>query len=136
MAEKKLKDKRYVLELTEDQMRVTKTALEEYFRLRMGQDFDLNSDMASINVDLSPENPNHDWLFDKYIARRDHMHQVMRAFFAIAFEPSGYLKEKTEDMLIAECIWDAMRVAMGISRWGEALQTGSEPSPKIEVKEE
>lgn len=136
MASKKTKRKTYVFELTEEQMRVTKNALEEYFRLRMGQDFDFDNDLAAINVDLSPENPNHKRLFDMYIARRDHMHELMNAFFRIAFEPSGYLKEKTEDMLIAECIWDAMRVAMGISRWGEALQTGSEPSPKIEVKEE
>lgn len=70
-----------------------------------------------------------------YIARRDHLEEVMRAFFRIAFEPTGYLKEKTDDMLIAECIWDAIRCVMGLSRWEQPLHTGSEPVPKIEVSE-
>ena len=99
----------------------------------MGQDFDFCNDIASLNVDLSPENPNHERLFDMYIARRDHIQEVMRAFFRIAFEPTGYLKEKTDDMLIAECICDAIRCVRGLSNWGSPLHTGSEPVPKIKV---
>jgi hypothetical protein len=99
----------------------------------MGQDFDFCNDIASLNVDMSPENPNHERLFDMYIARRDHMQEVMRAFFRIAFEPTGYLKEKTDDMLIAECIWDAIRCVRGLSNWSSPLHTGSEPVPKIEI---
>ena len=127
--------KKYTIELTENQVGVIQNALEEYFRLRMGQDFDFCNDIASLNVDMSPENQNHKWLFDMYIARRDHMQEVMRAFFRIAFEPTGYLKEKTDDMLIAECIWDAIRCERGLSRWEQPLHTGSEPVPKIKVSE-
>ena len=127
--------KKYTIELTENQVRVIQNALEEYFRLRMGQDFDFCNDIASLNVDLSPENQNHKWLFDMYIARRDHMQEVMRAFFRIAFEPTGYLKEKTDNMLIAECIWNAIRCVRGLSRWEQPLHTGSEPVPRIEITE-
>ena len=128
-------EKKYTIELTENQVSVIQNALEEYFRLRMGQYFEFCDDLASINADLSPDNPNHERLFDMYIARRDHMEEVMRVFFRIAFEPTGYLKEKTDDMLIAECIWDAIRCTRGLSNWGSPLHTGSEPVPKIEVSE-
>jgi len=122
---------KYTIELTDPQMSVTQKALEEYFRLRMGQDFEFCNDLASMNTDLSPDNPNHDWIFDMYIARRDHLQELLKAFFWIAFEPTGHLKEKTDDMMIAECIWDAIRFARGKSRWNSPFQIGSEPSPKI-----
>lgn len=127
--------KKYRIELTEEQMRLTEKALEEWMRLRMGQDMDLSHDMASINRDLSPENPNHKIIFDQYIQRRDHLRALMTAFFRIAFEPYGYLTEKTDEMMTCECIWDAVRFARGNSRWSEPFQIGSEPSPKIEVIE-
>lgn len=127
--------KKYTIELTENQVRVIQNALEEYFRLRMGQDTEFCTDMAGLNTDLSPDNPHHELIFDRYIQRRNHMQEVMRAFFRIAFEPTGYLKEKTDDMLIAECIWDAIRCVRGLSRWEQPLHTGSEPVPKIKVSE-
>lgn len=126
---------KYKITLTENQLRVVRVALEEYFRLRMGQDFDFSSDLAAMNVDLSQDNPNHEWIFDRYIARRDHMQEVLRAFFRIAFEPQGYLEKKTDDMLIAEDIWDQIRVTLGISRWNSALHVSEEPLPEIEVVE-
>ena len=128
--------KKYRIELTEEQMRLTEKALEEWMRLRMGQDMDLTNDMASINRDLSQENPNHKIIFDQYIQRRDHLRAVMTAFFRIAFEPYGYLTEKTDDMMVCECIWDAVRFYRGHSRWSKPFQIGSEPSPKIEVIED
>jgi len=73
--------------------------------------------------------------FDAFIHRRDHLRELMYAFFRIAFEPIGCLKEKTEDMMIAECIWDAIRFARGHSRWDRPFVIGSEPVPKI-AKEE
>lgn len=128
--------KKYTIELTENQVRVIQNSLEEYFRLRMGQDTEFCTDIAGLNADLSPDNPHHELIFDRYIQRRDHMEEVMRAFFRIAFEPTGYLKEKTDDMLIAEYIWDAIRCVRGLSNWGSLLHTGSEPVPKIKISGE
>ena len=126
----------YTLTLTEQQARVVQNALEEYFRLRMGQDDDFCGDLARMETDLDPENPEHERLFDLYIARRDHMQELMRAFFKIAFEPSGHLKEKSKDMMIAECVWDSIRFARGLSRWSSPFHIGPEPCPKIERREE
>lgn len=126
---------KYTIELTEKQLSTVQNALEEWFRLRMGQEMDFCNDLAEMNADLSPENPDHDRIFNDYIARRDHMREVMKCFFRIAFEPYGYLQEKTEDMLIAETIWDAIRCVRGLSRWGKPLVLGGEPCPKI-TKEE
>ena len=63
--------KKYRITLTEEQARVTQIALEEYMRLRMGQDMDFCDDIAAIGTDLSPENPNHELIFDRFIHRRD-----------------------------------------------------------------
>ncbi len=126
---------KYRIELTEEQMRVTQDALEEYFRLRMGQDADFCDAMASINADLSPENRDHERIFDTYILTRDHLQEVMKSFFRIAFGQKGHLEEKTEDIMISECIWDAIRFARGCSRWSSPFHIGSEPVPKIEKVE-
>lgn len=125
----------YTITLTEQQARVTQNALEEYFRLRMGQESDFCMDLAQMETDLDPENPEHERLFNAYLARRDHMQEVMRAFFKIAFEPYGHLKEKTDDMMIAECVWDSIRFARGQSRWSTPFHIGPEPCPKIERTE-
>lgn len=124
----------YKVALTEEQMRVVQIAVEEYFRLRMGQDMDFSDDMAGIETDFSADNPNHDRIFDRFINRRDALGQVMKAFYGIAFS-RGYLEKKTDDMLIAECIWDAIRTARGANRWGSAMQIGPEPSPTIKKED-
>ena len=151
----------YKIQLTEEQIRVVQNALEEYFRLRMGQVIDFCDDIAGINTDvykkvsgswvkqtnlsnvfnlesnLSANYSDIDKAFDSYIHRRNHLEEILKAFFRIAFEPEGYLKQKTEDMLIAEDIWDAIRTKRGLSRWGDvSLQLSKEPVPKIEYEPE
>ena len=118
--------------LTENQFRIIKIALEEYFRLRLGQDMDFCNDVAMMNADLSIENPDHEKIFDRYIHKRDCMREVMSAFFHIAFGCYGVPEKKTCDMLIAEDIWDQMRVVTGTSKWQFALHVSDEPLPKIE----
>lgn len=127
------KTKKYRIEVTEKQIKVISTALEEYFRLRMGQDMDFCNDLAELNHDPYPNNPNRERIFNAYIARRNHMREIMKSFFSIAFEPEGYALKKTEDMMIAEDIWDEIRTVMGINRWGRALHISTEPLPKIET---
>ena len=121
----------YTIQLNEKQMQILERAVEEWFRLRSGQDYTFSDDMAQMNVDLSPSNPKHRELFDAYIARRNHLNEIMRAYFRIAFEPEGYLKSRTDDMLIAEDIWDSVRFALGKSHGGAPLHVSEEPMPII-----
>ena len=126
----------YELKVTEKQLSIIQIALEEYFRLRMGQCFDFTDDFCSMGVDFSQENPNHDRIFDRYISSRDAMREAMKAAFRIGYGAKGYLEEKTPDMLIAEDVWDAIRYARGQSRWGSPLHLGEEPPVKIREVEE
>ena len=118
---------RYKIELTEEQMRITEKALEEFFRLRMGQDWDFVDDMATINSDCSKEPA-----FSRMLQRRDHMRELMKALFSIAFEPRGHLEKKSDEMLAAEDIWEAIRYARGKGRYESPLHVGPEPFPKVE----
>lgn len=105
---------KYTMTISREQLRVIGNALEEYFRLRLGQEFDFVNDIASMDVDLSSENPNHERIFDHMIHTRDALSEVMRCFFRIAFAPYGSTpQKKTQDMLIAEDVWEAIRVARG-----------------------
>jgi len=128
--------KKYQIILTEEQMRVTQKALEMYFRLMMGQDVDFINELVEQNFDLSMDNPKHDWIFDKYIVTRDNARETMKAVFRIAFAPKGYLEKKSDDMLIAEDIWDAIRFVRGTSKWENILHVSSEPIPEIKEVEE
>lgn len=126
----------YQIKVTDKQLSVIQTALEEYFRLRMGQDMDFASDFCSMGVDFSQENPDHNRIFAHYVHRRDAMREVMKAAFRIGYGTNGYLEEKTPEMLIAEDIWDSIRFARGMSRWDSPLHLGDEPPIEIQEVEE
>lgn len=127
--------KTYKITLTEKQLRITKVYLETIMRLYMGQDGMFADSIAMMTSDMSPDNPNHKKIFDSYIMRRDHVRAIMKSLYQIAFEPYGYLDHKTDEMLELETIWDAMRSALGDSRWNSPMQMGHEPVPEIEIKE-
>lgn len=116
-------------------MRVTQVALEEYFRLRLGQAFDFANDLSYLGVDMSIENPQHEAIFAKHLNNRDWIENTMKTVFHTIWPPYGSPEAKTEDMMIAECLWDAIRFARGRSRWNQPFQIGSEPVPKIEKEE-
>ena len=121
----------YQLEVTDEQLRVIQNCLEEYFRLRMGQDIDFINDFCAMNLDLSPDNPKYEHVFDRFIQRRNHMHEVMMAAFYIGYGDQKYLDKKTDDMLIAEDLWEGIRFERGVSRWDRPLHVGNEPPAKI-----
>jgi hypothetical protein len=102
----------------------------------LGQPGDLADELAFYGADLSPENPNHDKIFDRCIIKRDMIYDTLNGIYRGVFN-SGYgvPEEKSEDMMMAECIWDAIRFARGKSRWGSPFAIGKEPIPKIEVIE-
>ena len=128
-----MSEKTYKVTLTEKQMVVIQNALEEYFRLRLGQTIDFADDITSMGVDLSDKNPNKDWCFDMHIANREWVEEIMKAMFRVLWKPYGVPEEKTNEMMVAECLWDSIRCARGKSHYPFALQLGSEPIPEIEV---
>ena len=127
---------KYRIELTSEQMRVLERSTELFMRLGMGQTWDL-ADMLCEGIlkGYDKDKPESKILFERYITKRNAIRKVLDSATGIAYAPYHYPETKTEDGMIAECIWDAIRVARGTSRWGEAFQIGSEPIPKIEVAE-
>lgn len=100
-------DKKYTLTLTEKQAVLIKEALEEYFRIRMNQWGDLADSLAMKNIDLSPDNPNHEKIFDGYIQDRDAVQKVFECAGWILWD--GQRNDKSEEQLIAEDIWQVIR---------------------------
>jgi len=126
---------KYRIELTEGQMRVLERSTELFMRLGMGQTWDL-ADMLCEGMlkGYDKDKPESKMLFERYITKRKALREVLDSAMRIAYGPYHSPETKTEDGMIAECMWDAIRVARGTSRWGEAFQIGSEPIPKIEVE--
>lgn len=116
------------LKFTYDQLMLMTSSLEEFFRLRMGQDYSLSEELGAAGLDIY--GPGHEACFQKYLDRRSVLKEIMKGFFQIAFD-GPYCPGKTEDMLVAMDIWDAVRVYTGMSRWNRAMQESSEPSPGI-----
>lgn len=127
--------KAYKITLTEEQMRIIEKCTEFYIRAMMGQESFVAEEIAFDGVDISHDNPNHEKIFDRTLQRRDDLQEVLRAAFAIA-HPFYERKEKSETCQNAQCIWDAVRFARGMSNWSSPFQIGTEPLPKIEVIEE
>ena len=127
----------YRIELTEEQARVVQKGLEMYFRLMLGQSMDFADEICSIDRDLSPDNSDHDKIFKDYIDCRELVRGYMMEVFRYAFKsPYGVPTEQTEDMLIAQDIWDSIRTARGCNHWGKALILSNEPAPKVKVIED
>lgn len=81
--------KKVTIELTERQARTVQVALEEYFRLRMGQ-ANLNGladDLAFDVYDRSKDTTGKG--FDLAIQRRDNINHVLKAIFHMAWPVYG-----------------------------------------------
>lgn len=126
---------KYRIELTEQQMRVLENCTNLYMRVLMGQTYDL-ADMLCEGMlgHYDKDSQDSKIIFERYITKRNAVREVLTSVVRIARNTQyGFPAEKSEDGMIAECIWDAIRVARGTSRYGEVLPIGSEPVPKIEV---
>lgn len=97
----------YQLTVTENQLRLINTALEEYFRIGMNQWDGLADRLSRIGVDLSPEHPNHKWIFDTMINTRDDVRIVLEAAGRILW-PHGLTKQDEENILFQD-IWQVIR---------------------------
>lgn len=133
---------KYILELTEAQLRVVNAALEEYFRIPLNQWGDLADRLAFKG--FPPENEEaRERAFDCCIAKRDAVKAVFEAAGKILW---GYeIPPKDDQQLIAEDIWQVIQHQLYLNSgstdtWRvdarEAIQWGPEPLPTIErVKE-
>lgn len=136
-------DKRYILSLSEKQAVLLMVVLEEFFRIRMNQWGDLADSLAMKNIDLSPDNPNHEKIFDGYIQDRDAVQKVFECAGRILWD--GQRNDKSEEQLIAEDIWQVIRHQL----WKDSknrnnwcvdsrvpLRVSDEPLPEIKKVEE
>ena len=131
------KFKKVTLELTEAQARTTLAALEEYFRLRMGQSSSgLADDLAFSTYDRSKDTTGNG--FDLAIQRRNNINHVLKAIFHMAWPIYGAPEEKSEPALIAGDIWSQLRWEMSNKDpWmSPPIQLGTEALPKVTVEVE
>lgn len=136
-------ERRYILTLTEKQAILIKNALEEYFRIRMNQWSDLADSLVMKGIDLSPNNPNHEKIFERYITEREAVQKVFECAGRIIWE--NQRNPKSEEQLIAEDIWQVIRHQLWKDsenkvEWcvdaGEPMRVSDEPLPEMKKVEE
>lgn len=136
-------DTRYNLVITEKQAVLIKDALEEYFRIRMNQWGDLADSLVMKDIDLSPHNPNHEKIFERYITEREAVRNVLECAGRIIWE--NQRNPKSEEQLIAEDIWQVIRHQLwkdskNKNDWcvdsREPLRMSNEPLPEMKKVEE
>ena len=128
------------IELTENQLKIVRAALEDYFRQRMGQFFELPDDLAFDGYDREkPDNMN----FDERIARRDAGRSLLDSAYKL-MHPEWL--PKTQNCMIAEDMWRVVRYALWMQRpeeerrkipWcvdgDKPIKISDEPMIKVEV---
>ena len=131
---------KYTIELTEEQMRVLENCTNLYMRLSIGQTQDLVNllceGVLNSYISCNKEDPNRKIIFERYITKKNAIQEILESATRIANDTQyGIPIEKTNDGMICECMWDAIRVARGTSTYGKVLPIGSEPVPKIYEEE-
>lgn len=131
---------KYTLEISEEQAEIIKIALEEYFRLRLNQWFDFATNIALCGYEYDKSAPDNDRKFDDYINRRNESQELFEKAFRTA-QPNYQMK--TDEMMIAEDIWQAIRHKLYLDRgadpngWSvdarEPIKLSDETLPKMEV---
>lgn len=138
MAEKKI-IKKVTLELNEVQAGIVLAALEEWFRLRMGQSYDLANDLALMGFKHDKDHPE---LFDAAMVKRDSLNSVIKALFNIAWPHYGTPGKVEDRTHIASDIWSVLRSELWKVKspdyWGVAggrpIQMGPEPLPVVTIE--
>ena len=127
--------KKVILELNETQAHTVKVALEEWFRLRMGQGFDLATDLAFLNYQHDKSRPE---AFNQRIQTRDAVHEIVKSMFRVSFGNYGVPETVPPEVHVASDIWSTLRYELSDKNavWDRSpFQMGPEPLPKITVEE-
>lgn len=113
-------DKRFILELNENQLKLVKESLEEYFRIRMDQWVDLADSLTMKGMDMSSENPKHKEIFNDFLIRRECVKCALESVGKMLW---GYGENpKSKEQLIAEDIWRVVRYTL----WSENHKPGED----------
>ena len=131
---------KYILEISEKQAEIIKVALEEYFRLRMNQWFDFATNIALFGYEYDKSDQDNERKFNAYINRRNESQELFEKAFWTA-QPDYHMK--TDEMMIAEDIWQVIRHKLYLDRGGdpngwcvdarEPIKMSDEPFPKMEA---
>ena len=129
--------KKITIEMTEKQARIVLAAVEEWFRLRMGQSSELANGLAMLDFDYKE---NDRAKFDACMRKRDALQAVIDAMLRIAFPWRGYTNghEIQPDVHIASDIWSQLRYDLTHvkTEWmSTPFQMGTEPMVKVTVEE-
>lgn len=129
--------KKVTIELTEAQARIVLVAVEEWFRLRMGQSSDLANGLAMLGFNYKEHSREE---FDERMRKRDALQAVIDAMLRIAFPWRGYIEDRKiePEVHIASDIWSQLRWSLrgSVNYMSTPIQLGTEPMPKITVEEE
>lgn len=128
--------KKVIIELNETQAYTVLAALEEWFRLRIGQSRDLADGLAFLGYVHDKNSPE---AFNRRIQTRDSIEEIFRAVFRIAFGYNGVCERTPPEVHVASDIWSTLRWELSSKEavWDRTpFQMGPEPMPKITVKEE
>ena len=128
--------KKVTIEMTETQARLVLEAVEEWFRLRLGQYHQTADGLAFLGFKYDESKKAE---FDDRIARRNHINYVLRAVMDIAFPYTSVPKSTDPDIHIASDIWSQLRWDLSAkdATWDRTpFQMGSEPMVKVTVEDE
>ena len=128
--------KKVTIEMTETQARLILAAVEEWFRLRLGQGSDLSNGLAFLGYKHSEAKPGE---FDLRIERRDNLEACVRAMLEIAFpwRKHGISVPVEPEVHIVSDIWSQLRWDLSTKEeWmSTPFQMGTEPMVKVTVEE-
>lgn len=112
---------KYILEVTEEQANTIKIALEEYFRLRMNQTWDFATSVAFSGFEYDKTEKSNAERFNACVERRNSSERVFMTAMEVA-QPTrqnyGSIPQ-TEEMLIAQDIWQVIRHTLFLDRGGD-----------------
>lgn len=133
----------FALELGQEHAELVKVILEEYFRLRLNQWFDYATEVSCNGYVYDKEDPDNDNKFSAYIKRRDASKEKFEKAMQMLVPRYG---RQTEDMLIAQDIWQVIRYRLYLDKGGDPngavvdarppMQISQEPLPKFIRKKE
>lgn len=106
----------YNLTVSEEQAKIIKSALEEYFRLRLNQFFDFATDVSRDGYIYDKDDPENSKKFEAYICRRDSALDAFTKAMQIA-QPIHI--PQTKEMLRAQDVWQVIRHRLYLERGGD-----------------